>query len=133
MNAQYNHEAMLQGYIACALWADLSDDDGEPLDNYSIDDVAEKSISKARENCILFYYENKADIELFMDELDLDESDIGHNLWLTSKGHGTGFWDRASSLNQPEAYEAGKRLSEASKSYEPNGLFIGDDGLVYIE
>ncbi len=29
---------------------------------------------------------------------DLDESQLGHDLWLTRNGHGTGFWDREPSV-----------------------------------
>lgn len=57
------------------------------------------------------------DIEKFKSKLSpeareeadaLDATDIGHNLWLSRNGHGTGFWDRD--------YEHGDEMHDAAKS-----------------
>src|SRR5688572_3851995 len=84
-------ETFLRQYLETALWSSLdesTESGGYPLDdNYTIDDIDEKSIEQA-----------KLDIEKFKQLAgslidDLDDSDLGHDFWLTRNGHGAGFWD----------------------------------------
>lgn len=120
-------DKMVQGYLAAALWSSTDESDesgGEPLDNnYDINDVAQSSKQKAKKDCTDFV--NKCKQE-WLDEMD--ESELGHNFWLTRNGHGTGFWDRDELSD-----EAKKGMTDVSKKFGEINAYVGDDGKVYIE
>jgi hypothetical protein len=42
------------------------------------------------------------------------EAAFGHDLWLTSQGHGTGFWDR----DELDAGDLGRRLTDALETFQ---------------
>ena len=50
---------------------------------------------------------------------------IGHDLWLTRNGHGTGLWDRGLG-------ELGDSLTQAAKAMGEAYAYLGDDGLIYV-
>jgi hypothetical protein len=52
----------------------------------------------------------------------------GHDLWLTSRRHGCGFWDRGYAKDIAEAL-----IKEAHKLDEFSSLVKGDDGKIYLE
>jgi hypothetical protein len=56
----------------------------------------------------------------------LDDEQIGHDLWLTRNGHGTGFWDRGLG-------EVGDKLSDIAREMGSKYAYVGDDGLIYID
>lgn len=121
----------MQGYVEAALWTDLQwphEGEGDPPESgggngiFDLDNLDADSFLKVQELCIRFLKENKEDIEDYVEacesggRLPYDPSQgtplqyAGHDLWLSSCGHGTGFWDR--SLD-----ELGNRLhAAASKS-----------------
>lgn len=76
------------GYIECMLWSSV-DDGGNPLDyKYSIEDIDSEAIKKIKSDCNLFIF--KAG-----DLLDsIEDSQAGHDFWLTRNHHGAGFWGR---------------------------------------
>lgn len=127
----------LQQYIETALWSS-TDDNGDPLDrNYSVSDLAPKALATMTADCEDFV--KAASGEIWEDSPDLlsawydagrNESDAGHDFWLTRNRHGAGFWDRFVS-GTPEA-EIGKQLTELARGYGSCDLYIGDDGLLYI-
>ena len=41
-------DTITQAYLEAALWADLSDEDGDPLDEYGISDIAREIIAEAK-------------------------------------------------------------------------------------
>lgn len=113
-------DAMLEGYQECALWSSV-DDDGEPLDD--------SGMLLAQETLDWFL----GDCGEFLGSIDeagipwrdaMDESQLGHDLWLTRNGHGTGFWDRGLG-------ELGDQLTGAAKLMGSRQLYVGDDGLIY--
>lgn len=57
---------------------------------------------------------------------EFDPAQVGHDFWLTTQGHGAGFW----AGDYPEA--AGKLLTSACADYPQVFPYIGDDGLVYL-
>jgi hypothetical protein len=83
-----NLDTILQAYLVCALWSS-NDEDGEPLDsNFTVDDFSVSFTEQAKKDIKDF-------VELAGDMLnDWEESQIGHDFWLTRNGHGAGFWDR---------------------------------------
>jgi hypothetical protein len=113
-------------YLECALWSSTDNADesgGEPLDaNYSIDDIAEKSISIVEQECQDFRDMAKD----LLDTIGADDEQNGHDFWLTRNGHGAGFWDRG--YGKP-----GDELSKIAKSFGSCDPVVGDDGKVYFE
>jgi hypothetical protein len=103
-DAAFGHEpdydAFLAGYLACAAWSGPSEDDG--LD-FQPEDFTKQAIRVAEADCRAFVDANWKDL------CGLDESDSGHNFWLTRNHHGTGFWDR-----DQIPKEIRDRLTEAS-------------------
>ena len=59
-------------------------------------------------------------------ERDYSESQAGHDLWLTSNGHGSGFWDR----NELDADDLGKQLSDLCRYNEMHPYY---DEFVYLD
>lgn len=114
--------AMVGAYIECALWSSTySTEDSE--DNNMDDgehDLAPETRAAMEADCTAFLAYCAA---TGVTRDDWEDSQLGHDFWLTRNGHGTGFWDRG----LPE----GKALSDASKTFGSADLYIGDDGLIY--
>jgi len=130
-----------KAYLQCALFAetDNSDDSGgEPLDaNYSIEDFSPESLEKAIADCAKYQEENLEDILTTPDWNGSDSYSnegysglevAGQDFWLTRNGHGAGFWDR-------EYYTGGAkdRLTRACEAFGECYVYIGDDGLIYLQ
>jgi hypothetical protein len=117
-------EAMLTGYIECALWSSIDEqpdgNGGPPMDdNYGPEDVSEETMEASRKDCAAFLWYNRKDIRAFMEITGRDYPTVGHDFWLTRNGHGAGFWDRG-------AGEAGDRLSDAADVYGEVYLYAFD-------
>ncbi|GAG51329.1 unnamed protein product, partial [marine sediment metagenome] len=115
-------DAVVRDYLVAALWADLTadDDQGTPLDNYGIINIAPESIEKAKKEVADF--EEKAG-----DLLDgLDDGQVGHDIWLSRNGHGAGFFDRGYG-------EKGDKLQDMARDMGTAHIYVGDDGKVYID
>ena len=95
-----------EAYVNAALWSS-TDDEGTPLDSqYGLDDISSETLATMVKDCKDFQRKYG---HLF----EGNESQAGHDFWLTRNGHGAGFWDR------PEVY--GQRradaLSDAAQKY----------------
>lgn len=92
-------DKMKNAYLECAYWTEVEkceNDDPEFTDLF---------VSHAWQSCHNFCYAVKA---LEIDYTQFDPNQLGHDLWLTRNGHGTGFWDR------PELYgEANSKIFSA--------------------
>ena len=121
-------DKIVKGYIDAMLWSSCgvspTGDLIESLDNF---EVSPQLKGEAWHICLNFYEDNEKDCLLFVDQYkstyDLWEC-LGHDLWLTSVGHGVGFWDRGLG-------ELGNRLTEACKPHIKD-VYLGDDELVYL-
>jgi hypothetical protein len=111
-------EKVLQAYLETALWSSI-DDDGTPLDDeFFIGDISIEAVEMAR-----------TDVGNFVDmigDIDEEETQIGHDFWLTRNGHGAGFWDG----DYPEATE--KILMDAVKNFHEIWVYVGDDNKIYF-
>lgn len=93
-------DSMVRHYLIAALWAD-SPEGANPR-------ITKQAIKSAKRDCMTFC--QNVGYEL-LDEVILRHTDgygqhpdcgkdfpvfaaMGHDLWLTRNGHGTGFWDR---------------------------------------
>lgn len=114
-------DVFTEGYLECALWSSTDesrDDGGDPLDdNYGPEDIELEALKSAIADCAAFQRDNARDLA------GLDESQAGHDFWLTRNGHGAGFWDRGLGAR-------GDRLSKASKAYGSCDLMVNDGHIV---
>jgi hypothetical protein len=108
-------EQILPGYLEACAWAE-SGDEGCSLGE-NAPDFSEPAKAYALERCGSFLHDNP-DVE------GLDPEQVGHDLWLTSQGHGVGFWDRGLG-------ERGHRLTKRAK-LESTDAYVGDDGLIHL-
>ena len=127
-------EKIVTGYIVAMLWSSCethptSGDDLESLEDF---EPSQELKEKALEICTEFYNKNESDCILFSEQYQPSQNFdvwecLGHDLWLTSAGHGVGFWDRGLS-------ELGDRLTEACKEKycRDKSAYLGDDLLIYL-
>lgn len=123
---------IVEGYITACLWSSVDQDDEGLEIFYDEFEPSSQLKGEARHLCGLFYDANESDCNLFAEqytpsgEYDIWEC-LGHDLWLTSAGHGVGFWDRGLD-------ELGERLTQAChiRPYRDKCAYIGDDQLVYL-
>lgn len=102
-------DEFIQGYIACALWT-TTDENGEPCDMLSEDDIAPETLEKMRADATDFW---KSNWSLIMG----NPSQAGHDFWLTRNGHGAGFWDG-------DWPQHGETLTQASTVYGGHDLMF---------
>ena len=122
---KFDIKQIVNSYLETMLWAEMDDED-EPLDsNYSISDVDKGSVKKAEDDIKKFL--KKAGHLIDTDNpTALDR--IGHNFWLTRKGHGAGFWD------DEKNYPKGKEISKIiEKEFKNDPYPFAQDGNVYVE
>lgn len=115
-----NHDYGFVQVLEAALWSSV-DDNGEPLDlNFDIRDIDQDS----RELIKTLYLKFVEKANILLVRSGLSYSDVAHNYWFTSQGHGVGFWDLGLG-------KTGDELTELCEQFSPNGLYVGDDGLIY--
>lgn len=110
-----------RAYVNAMFWTECGPDN-EELDGKDYDDLAPETITKIIEDCAGFEMLNKP----LLDKAG-DESQNGHDFWLTRNGHGAGFWDRG----YPD--DIGEKLTQACKKYKNINLVLGDDQKLYLE
>ncbi len=121
MNTTRN-DRFLAGYISCALWSSMDDDD-VPLDtNYGREDLSPATLKGMEEDCAAFQKANLVDLGTAYLGAYAPER-AGHDFWLTRNRHGSGFWDR-------NLGDLGDRLTDAAHAYSEYTLNVGDDGKV---
>lgn len=125
-------QAMVTGYIACALWSsndESTEDGGEPMDqNYGPDDITPESRVKMFEDCANFLttaFSTLSDLEADISYDTLPPEQVGHDFWLTRNGHGAGFWDRCLD-------HYGDTLTDMCVPYGESDLYVGDDKKLHI-
>ena len=120
----------LSSYIETALWSSM-DDTGTPLDDskYTDAELALETITRFKADCERFQAEYTKLIEPLDDQILRSfppDSHIPHDFWLTRNHHGAGFWDG----DYPKAI--GDELTDLAHSFGECGLYIGDNGKIYI-
>jgi hypothetical protein len=108
---------ILKHYLEAALWTNEGD---EGFEDKTIYDFSEESTNNA-----------KNEIEWFVKSAgkyinDISDESIGHDIWLTRNGHGTGFWDRGYSDKKTTLFN---HLCDILGSAD---AYVGDDEKVYI-
>lgn len=123
-------ETVAKHYLVAALWADSAEGTNPKLCQATKDKAFKLCAAWLAENAALFHetmvraengYGMHPDCEF------MPEGALGHDLWLTSQGHGVGFWGRG----ELRENELGDRLSKASKSLQ--GVYLEQyRGWVYL-
>lgn len=113
-------DQITKGYLECAIWADLPEEEEES--NWTINDFSTESQVTAW-NDVGDFCAQLQDKKLFDSLLEVsDLEQIGHDFWLTRNGHGTGFWDR-------NYGELGKKVSEVARKFGECHIFVNNDKL----
>jgi hypothetical protein len=109
--------SMLDSYIESAIWtAEEELDSDDDIDAYISDNSRIDAYKDVRD------FVNAAGNLLD----NIEPFQIGHDLWLTRNGHGTGFWDR-------DLGEVGEKLSQIASDMGEKNVFWDDEGKVSIE
>lgn len=119
--------AVLDGAVEACLWSTMptpANEDvemPEPADQYAI---TEQEMGKLRATLSYhmsdWFVENYATLGQVTDE-DYTWENVGHDFWLTSQGHGAGFWDRGLG-------EVGDTLTDSVDGYtDIVGLYLNDE------
>lgn len=113
-------ERFTSAYLEAMLWSSI-DDDGNPLDQgYTLDDLDPGSKERSKADCATF-------ICHVDHELNGKYEQAGHDFWLTRNRHGSGFWDG------DWGKERGERLTKASHAFPEQSLYVGDNGMIYLQ
>ena len=121
-------DAFLFAYFEAALWSssdESNEQGGDPMDeNYGLEDFDRETLKNMMAEARMW----RRSVEPILEDLEgFEESQVGHDFWLTRNRHGAGFWD--GDWPEPEATQ----LDEASKKAGEINLYVGDDGLIYSD
>lgn len=111
-----------EAYVACALWSsndETTEQGGEPLDkNYSESDLTENCRETMLQDCREFYEKHSEHFN--------NDSQAGHDFWLTRNECGVGFLDR-----KPEVYDGhASTLYEAAGAFPATTLYVTSKGKI---
>lgn len=116
-------EDFFESYMQCLLWTGSDPQEVSLDENYDTDDIAEEAKQEMRRDCWDFFSMNMYTLCHTPEHYNAERA--GHDFALTRNGHGAGFWDRGLD-------EEGEDLTEASKVYGSQDLYVGDDGRLYV-
>lgn len=111
-------------YAACALWStnDNSDPEtgGEPMDrNYDIDDIEDDTLWDMVDDCVNFRQQHAE----LLERSGLSDERAGFCFWLSRNGHGSGFFD--------EGTEVDDELQAAAEVFGNVDFEVSDEGTIY--
>lgn len=113
-------DTFFDAYVECAVWCGISNEEGTEELDLSSAEVADDAKASMRASCERFIAEAG-------DLLDgIEDSQAGHDFWLTRNHHGAGFWDRGYG-------EIGDKLTTLAHKYGEKNLYLGDDGDIHCE
>lgn len=90
-------QEVLDGYQACATWCAVplsASDSDESFDDLGVGDWDAAAEAECRADCEAFIRDNLAALLRVTDATDYTWERVGHDLWLSRNGHGSGFFDR---------------------------------------
>jgi hypothetical protein len=87
-------DQFFQAYLTAALWSS-TDGDGEPLDkDHTVDDIDQDCLETLKAHAFSFW--SRMWYYLEHEKAPFTSSIVtqaGYDFWLTSQGHGSGYWD----------------------------------------
>lgn len=137
---------VLNSYLESALWTEeerLGEQDNEDFEEMYGDSREESGVSefveesdinitnidpdsklKAYEDIKRFLDDEAVKSAIFAEEID--EEQLGHDIWLTRNGHGAGFFDRMYDSENEQI------LTNKAKSLGSSDVYLGDDKVIYF-
>jgi len=117
---------VLKGYVECAVWAEtFENEDGDtvPLDSeYGPEDLTDEAVKSAWERTESFLSELRKLDETVLERIDHRGLEgVGHDLWLTQRGHGTGFWDRGYAPADVATFKQAIKNTTSHETIYPTG------------
>ena len=111
--------------LIAMLWAETDDTDNpEPLDsNYCLEDLDLHLVEQME-----IKYQNfiETALTIFPPDFVVDWEQVGHDFWLTCRGHGAGFWDR----EELKYLNIGNQLAEVCDNIYVPDLYV-ENGTIY--
>lgn len=87
-------DGFTQAYIEALCWTECNSDN-EGMDGLGFAEMLPATVESAKADCEAFQRDNASLLQLAYDAPDYgDETQAGHDFWLTRNRHGVGFWDR---------------------------------------
>jgi hypothetical protein len=118
-------DTFTQAYVEAMFWTECNSDNDE-LEDMTFDDLAPETLAQIVRDCEAFQRDHETLLDKAFARSDsYDESSAGHDYWLTRNHHGAGFWDRGLGA-------IGNDLTEMAHRDGETGLYLGDDGLLYL-
>lgn len=119
-------DSVVGGYLEAGMWASPVIDDSNNVsdevlsDSYGVEDISQELMKQAINDTAKFVKEAGDLLK------DVKPAQIGHDLFLTRSGYGTGFWDRGLGAK-------GDKLTEIAEAMGTLVFYLGDDGKIYGE
>lgn len=119
----------VNAYTEAALWTS-GDDEGKPLDfgEYIWDNA---TLEKLETYALQAFNAERELVDAFIEQTGTDYAQAGHSFWLSTNGHGSGFFDFTDSPAAMALDGKCDKYGHYGASYKGFGLYVGDDGLVY--
>ena len=107
------------------LWSECDDtENNDPLDyNYNIENLDNHLVESIKDKYLSFLETAET---ILPPDFIIDWEKIGHDFWLTCRGHGTGFWDR----EVLEYQNIGNQLSKVCENIYLPELYC-ENGIIY--
>ncbi len=118
INPEIDIDIVIESYLEAALW-DSESDYREELADKTIFDFSYNAKKQAKEE-IKWFLDKAGDV--FSEILN---TEIGHDLWLSRNGHGSGFFDRAGYEDDDAEF-----LMDLARILGEINIYVNDKGLI---
>jgi hypothetical protein len=126
--SEFDRSEVLEHAKRAALWSTTGEEgaEHEGVEYENLDDVFTTAdvTGEAEEKLVALidqFFEKAGDL---LDDYTMDAGQIGHDIILTTNGHGAGFWDRGLG-------KLGDKLTKICEELPEYQLYVGDDGKLY--
>ncbi len=119
-------DSFTQGYIEAAFFCDTGSSDNGDLENVAVCNLSPEAWATIHADCAAFQASKAYQAAEAADFEGNDAEHAGRDFWYTRNGHGVGFWDG-------DWDEHGDALAAEAQKHRETGLYLGDDGLIYLE
>lgn len=118
-----SRESFQDAYVEAALWSSTYGENGEGNMDDGKHELSDKAEALMKQEAGAFYDANLTLLDM-ANQKGRDDAHLGHDLWFSRNGYGTGFWDRGLG-------RVGTMLHDLAKAAGARDLYVGDDGEIY--